>query len=163
MKGKGNVFDMIKGDDNLLNEKEYGIFFTNYTNKSKKLFGEWISHTPEEIKADFDTMNSMNSEVDGISKQDMWRGLRIQKALGERWANSFVSDVEVDMYTPLAQHVIDRWHSLPEGSAGRVMFDGSMAKRNKKMEEMFLDQVDDFDTDHDGHLNRHEFGTMMRT
>ena len=102
MKGKGNVFDMIKGDDNLLNEKEYGIFFTNYTNKSKKLFGEWISHTPEEIKADFDTMNSMNSEVDGISKQDMWRGLRIQKALGERWANSFVSDVEVDMYTPLA-------------------------------------------------------------
>ena len=132
--GKGNTFDFIKEKNNLLNEKKYGLFFKIYTTKSKRLFGDWISHTPEEVKADFDLMNSINSEVDGISKKDLYRSLRIQKALGERWANSFVSDVEVDMYTPLAEHVIDRWHSLPEGSAGRTMFDASMAKRNKKME-----------------------------
>ena len=137
--GKGNVFDMIKGEDNLLSEKEYGMFFTSGAGKAKKLFGDWISHTPEEIKANFELVNSINSEVDGISKKDLWRSLRIQKALGDRWANGFISDVEVDMYTPLAKHVIDRWHSLPEGSAGRTMFDASMAKRNEKMEEMFLD------------------------
>jgi len=161
--GKGNIFDMVKGEDDLLNEKEYGIFFKNYTNKSKKLFGEWISHTPEEIKANFELMNSINAEVDGISKKDLWRSLRIQQALGDRWANSFISDVEVDMYTPLAKHVIDRWHSLPEDSAGRAMFDASMAKRNEKMEDMFLEQYGNFDTNHDGHLNRPEFRTMMKT